>query len=121
MLYVLLRHQPMRLPMATQYRVMRHNSRYKGSGRDLIVSSELDDRPLVQEELRAWLEQSRVIPSVRTPQTLAAACAAPSKVVFLLFGTPLIISDLVGQLRDAGKLPIANIVLLAGFARGTAA
>jgi glycerol uptake operon antiterminator len=107
--------------VATQYRVMRHNSKYKGSGRDFVLSSELDDRPLVQEELRTWLEQSRVIPSVRTPHTLAAACAAPSKVVFLLFGTPLIISDLVGQLRDAGKLPIANMDLLAGFARDTAA
>jgi glycerol uptake operon antiterminator len=75
----------------------------------------------MQEELLRWLEQSRVIPSVRTLHTLAAACASPSKIVFLLFGTPLIIGDVVSELRDAGKLPIANMDLLAGFARDSAA
>jgi len=52
---------------------------------------------------------------------LPAACASPSKIIFLLFGTPLIIGDLVSRLRDAGKLPIANMDLLAGFARDAAA
>lgn len=77
--------------------------------------------PIVHEDFRAWLEQSRVIPSVRTVENLPAACASPSKIVFLLFGTPLIIGDLVVRLRDAGKLPIANMDLLAGLARDKAA
>lgn len=77
--------------------------------------------PIVHENFCAWLEQSRVIPSVRTAENLPAACASPSKIVFLLFGTPLIIGDLVARLRDAGKLPIANMDLLAGLARDKAA
>lgn len=72
-------------------------------------------------EVQDWLEQSRVIPSVRTPHTMYAACASPSKIVFLLFGTPLIIGALATQVRDAGKLPIVNMDLLAGLARDTAA
>lgn len=107
--------------MATQYRFVRHSSRFKAGSREEALSSDLDGRQFIQDELRTWLERSRVIPSVRTPQTMAAACASPAKVVFLLFGTPLIIGELVAQLKDAGKLPIANMDLLAGFARDTAA
>ena len=44
-----------------------------------------------------------------------------SKIVFLLFGTPLIIGDMAAQLKGAGKLPIVNMDLLAGFARDNAA
>jgi glycerol uptake operon antiterminator len=41
--------------------------------------------------------------------------------VFLLCGTPLVIRDFVARLTDAGKLPIANMDLLSGFARDAAA
>ena len=107
--------------MATQYRGMRHNARYKTNGLEDMPFSNSATRPHEQDEIREWLEQSRVIPSVRTPQTLSGACASPSKFVFLLFGTPLIIEALAARVRDAGKLPIANMDLLAGFARDTAA
>lgn len=96
---------------------MTHNSKFKSAGRDKGMA----EFPMVIENFSAWLEQSRVIPSVRTAENLAAACASPSKIVFLLFGTPLIIGDLVARLRDAGKLPIANMDLLAGLARDKAA
>jgi len=36
--------------------------------------------------------------------------------VWLLYGTPLTLPDIVRQLRSAGKLPIANMDLLTGFA-----
>ncbi len=100
---------------------MRHNSQFKSADRDRALrgAGEAEFR-IVNENFRAWLEQSRVIPSVRTVENLAAACASPSKIVFLLFGTPLIINDLVARLRDAGKLPIANMDLLAGLARDKA-
>lgn len=107
--------------MATQYRVMRHNARFKANGVEYMPASNSVARPYGQDEILEWLEQSRVIPSVRTPQTLAAACTSPSQFVFLLFGTPLIIGALAAQVRGAGKLPIANMDLLAGFARDTAA
>ncbi len=109
------------ISVATQYRVMRHSSRFKAGGHEAFLACDLGELQLVQTQLRTWLEQSRVIPSVRSPETVAAACASPAKVVFLLFGTPLIIGDLVAHLKDAGKLPIANMDLLAGFARDTAA
>lgn len=70
---------------------------------------------------RGWLEQSRIIPSVRTADTLQAACSSPSKIVFMLFGTPLIIGDLVARLRAADKLPIVNMDLLSGLSRDAAA
>jgi glycerol uptake operon antiterminator len=79
------------------------------------------DHHVNAELLRSWLEQSRIIPSVRTVDNLQAACASPSKIVFLLFGTPLIIGELIHQLHQAGKLPVVNMDLLAGFSRDSAA
>jgi len=73
------------------------------------------------EELLSWLEQSRVIPSVRIAENIPAACASPAKIVFLLFGTPMTIGTLARRLTDAGKMPVANLDLLSGFARDTAA
>lgn len=107
--------------MASQARDMRYNGKFKPGIRQSVFPSEVDEHPPIQEELGAWLEQCRVIPSLRTVDNLPAACASPSKVIFLLFGTPLVIGDLVSRLRDAGKLPIANMDLLAGFARDAAA
>lgn len=72
-------------------------------------------------ELGRWLEQSRVIPSVRVAANIDAACASPAKIVFLLFGSPLTVGTLADRLREAGKVPIANLDLLSGFARDTAA
>ncbi len=107
--------------LAALYRVMRYTGKLKPASHEGMFPCEPDNRLSVQAELRTWLEQSRVIPSLRNLDNLAAACASPSKVIFLLFGTPLIIGDLVSRLRDAGKLPLANMDLLSGFARDTAA
>ncbi|HEY1730955.1 MAG TPA: glycerol-3-phosphate responsive antiterminator [Terriglobales bacterium] len=112
---------PRNIHLAEQPRVFRNNGKFKPGSREGMFPSETDERPLVQDELCAWLEQSRVIPALRNVDSLPAACASPSKIIFLLFGTPLIIGDLVSRLRDAGKLPVANMDLLAGFARDAAA
>ncbi len=74
-----------------------------------------------RDGLRDYLEQSRVIPSIRVPENLAAACASPAKIAFLLFGSPLTVGALAHRLIEAGKLPIANLDLLSGFARDTSA
>jgi len=58
---------------------------------------------------------------VRLAENLALACASPAKLVFLLFGSPLTAAALARQISDAGKVPIANLDLLSGFARDTAA
>jgi glycerol uptake operon antiterminator len=75
----------------------------------------------MRDELRSWLEQSRVIPSIRVMENVPAACSSPAKIVFLMFGTPLTIGTLASTLTDAGKLPIANLDLLSGFARDSSA
>lgn len=108
-------------PLATHYRVMRQNSKFRASARTGLFPLPGNEPGLVQDQLRVWLEESRVIPSVRAPETLTAACASPAKIVFLLFGTPLIIGDLVARLREADKLPVVNMDLLSGFARDAAA
>jgi glycerol uptake operon antiterminator len=99
---------------------MSHSSKFGSAGRGFTPRNSVDHRA-DPDVLRASLAQSRIIPSVRAAENIAAACASPSKIVFLLFGTPLIVGDLVAQLRDAGKLPIVNMDLLAGFARDSAA
>ena len=100
---------------------MRYNGKFKPCSREGMLPSEADERSRLQGEICAWLEQSRIIPSLRTADNLPAACASPSKIIFLLFGTPLLIGDLISQLRDAGKLAIVNMDLLSGFARDAAA
>jgi glycerol uptake operon antiterminator len=96
----------------------RYNVQFKLADRESARQSE---SRVTRDELGAWLEQSRVIPSVRIAENIPAACASPAKIVFLLFGTPLMIGNLVTRLTDAGKLPIVNLDLLSGFARDTAA
>ncbi|MGC9158870.1 MAG: glycerol-3-phosphate responsive antiterminator [Terracidiphilus sp.] len=80
--------------------------------------SELESR---RSSLQVWLEHSRVIPSVRTAEHIAKACAGPARLVFLLFGSPLTVGSLADQITAADKVPIANLDLLSGFARDTAA
>lgn len=109
------------LPPRPPVSCMRYDSKLKAVRRDSGLQVQGAERTLVHDELCKWLEQSRVIPSVRTVEALAAACASPSKVVFLLYGTPLNLAGLVARLRDADKLPVANLDLLAGFARDSAA
>jgi len=91
------------------------------AGREALLSSQQSETKVVLDELWTWLEQSRIIPSIRVAENLPAACASPAKIVFLMFGTPLTIADLVARLKDAGKLPIVNMDLLSGLARDAAA
>jgi len=100
---------------------MRYGVRFKPIHRGLVFRADGNEHGAEPDVFRALLEQSRIIPSVRSPETLAAACASPSKIVFLLFGNPLIVGELVTQLRAAGKLPVVNMDLLAGLARDAAA
>jgi glycerol uptake operon antiterminator len=69
------------------------------------------------EPISSLLEQSRIIPAIRGPEYLEAALASPSVIVWLLYGTPLTLPEIVRQVRAAGKLPVANLDLLTGFAQ----
>jgi len=95
--------------------------RPKSVERESVSASRVHDLQAIRNGLRTWLEQSRVIPSVRVPENLSAACASPSKIVFLLFGSPLTVGPLASRLIEAGKVPIANLDILSGFARDSSA
>jgi glycerol uptake operon antiterminator len=67
------------------------------------------------------LEQTRIIPAVRSPEFLLRGSAAPGKIVYFLFGNPENTAEMMGLVANAGKVPIVNIDLAAGFARDQAA
>jgi glycerol uptake operon antiterminator len=69
-----------------------------------------------REPVSSLLNRSRIIPAIRGPEYIKAAIASPSVIVWLLYGTPLTLPQIVRQLRSAGKLPVANLDLLTGFA-----
>jgi glycerol uptake operon antiterminator len=63
------------------------------------------------------LSQTRVIAAVRSEETLTYALASPIKIVYLLFGNPMNIANMVKAVQDHGKLPLVNADLLQGFSR----
>jgi glycerol uptake operon antiterminator len=67
------------------------------------------------------IAESHVIPAVRSLDHLAAAVAAPSRIVYLLTGTVGNVGALCVQTRDGGKLPVVNIDLLSGLSSDAAA
>jgi hypothetical protein len=62
---------------------------------------------------RAAMEERHIIASVRNPAALEAAAKAPTLVVYLLFGNPLNICDMLGLMRDRGKLYARRLRFLA--------
>jgi glycerol uptake operon antiterminator len=77
----------------------------------------LRDAAAPREPVSSLLERSRIIPAIRGPEFIQSALASPSIIVWLLYGTPLTLPDIVRQVRAAGKLPVANLDLLTGFAQ----
>jgi glycerol uptake operon antiterminator len=67
------------------------------------------------------LDQARIIPAVRSPAFLVPSSLAPGKIVYFLFGNPENTAQMMELIADAGKVPIINIDLAAGFARDHAA
>jgi glycerol uptake operon antiterminator len=65
----------------------------------------------------SFLNRSRIIPAIRNSDYIDLAIASPTLIVWLLFGNPLTLSDITRRLRTAGKLPVANLDLMTGFAQ----
>lgn len=63
------------------------------------------------------LEKRHIIAAIRNIDALAAVVKSPTEVVYLLFGNPLNVADLLKRLREKGKLPLVNLDLLSGFSR----
>jgi glycerol uptake operon antiterminator len=73
------------------------------------------------QRLSSLLEQTRIIPAVRSPESLLRGAQAPGKIVYFLFGNPEDISEMAEMVVDAGKVPIVNVDLASGLARDHAA
>ena len=71
--------------------------------------------------LTALLQQTRVIPAVRAPEFLRQSTESPGKIVYFLYGNPEDIVPMAELVVGAGKVPIVNVDLAAGFARDQAA
>lgn len=73
---------------------------------------------------RLWDEivrESRIIAAVRGTETLDQALDSPVRIVYLLFGNPMNIAEMIASVRGRGKLPLVNADLLQGFSRDASA
>jgi len=73
------------------------------------------------ERFELLLKQTLIIPAVRSPEMLLQSAQAPGKIVYFLFGNPENTAEMMRLVAAAGKTPILNIDLAAGFARDHAA
>jgi glycerol uptake operon antiterminator len=73
-----------------------------------------------EELYPAWrqvMEEGHIIAAVRNADALEKAATAPTQVVYLLFGNPLTIGDMLRSMCARGKLPLVNLDLMTGFSR----
>jgi glycerol uptake operon antiterminator len=63
------------------------------------------------------MEERHIIAAIRSRAALEKAASAPPEVVYLLFGNPLNIGDMLRFMRENGKPPLVNLDLLSGFSR----
>jgi glycerol uptake operon antiterminator len=73
----------------------------------------------IYPQWRDVLENRHIIAAIRNIDALAAVVNSPTEVVYLLFGNPLNLGELIKRVRDQGKLPLVNLDLLSGFSRDT--
>lgn len=72
-------------------------------------------------EIFSYLAASPVIPAVRRTGDVAAACASPGRLVYVLTGDISNIGGIVGSLVAAGKVACVNADLVEGLAGHPAA
>lgn len=73
------------------------------------------------QALRLLLEQSPVIPAVRSPEFIKQAAEAQGKIVYFLCGDPENLPEMATQIADAGKTAIVNLDLVQGLSRDATA
>jgi glycerol uptake operon antiterminator len=74
----------------------------------------------IEQTYHQWrnvFEKTHIIAAIRRLEALEAVSHSPTQTVYLLFGTPLNIADLLKTVRRYGKLPLVNLDLLTGFSR----
>jgi glycerol uptake operon antiterminator len=73
------------------------------------------------QRLASLLEETHIIPSVRTPELITRGACAPGKLIYFLFGNPEHIAEMMEVVAASGKVPMMNLDLAAGFSRDEAA
>jgi glycerol uptake operon antiterminator len=81
-------------------------------------NAHLADRRKVLGQL---LEQTRIIPAVRSPEFLIPAATAPGKIVYFLCGDPENLPQMVDVVVSNGKVAIVNLDLVSGLSRDVSA
>jgi len=71
--------------------------------------------------LAQLLGQTRIIPTVRSPEFLIPAATAPGKIVYFLCGDPDSLPQMVDVVVSNGKVAIINLDLVSGLSRDAAA
>ena len=71
----------------------------------------------VYPQWREVLEERHIIAAIRNMDALDAVEKSATETVYLLFGNPLNVADLLKRVRSQGKLPLVNLDLLSGFSR----
>jgi glycerol uptake operon antiterminator len=66
-------------------------------------------------EFYKLLEENPVIPGIKDDEGLQAVAANDSKIVFVLYGNVMNVSQIVKQLKDQGKMVFVNVDLIEGF------
>lgn len=83
----------------------------------MSAATKARDVEQIYPQWRSVLESTHIIAAVRRPEALEAVAKSPTETVYLLFGNPLTIADLLKTVRQQGKLPLVNLDLLSGFSR----
>lgn len=94
------------------------NNQHAAHSDTLIRNLSVQERSAL---LRTFLEQTPIIPAVRSAEFVSAGAEASGKIVYFLFGNPEDIEETAGTTAKAGKVPIVNLDLVAGMARDSAA
>lgn len=70
---------------------------------------------MTHQDIRDMFERSPIVAAVKSDELLEDALKSDCQVVFVLYGSILDISGIVGRLKKAGKTAIVHADLIAGF------
>jgi len=69
----------------------------------------------MSSRLTKILEDHPIIPAIKDDRGLEAVLASDSKIVFVLYGNVVNISDMANEISKSGKMVFINVDLLEGF------
>lgn len=69
----------------------------------------------MKKEFKEALEDSPIITAIKDNEGLKKCIASDSRVVFILYGDIITISDIVSTVKDSGKIAMVHIDLIAGL------